>query len=194
MNFLQEHPRGATVGAIGIGIIVIAALYLLSVVNQPPASAGVTTAVTAGPPGASGQSADARSPALSGDGTSIGPDDYAAALGLGSGQTLEQVIPFDVDSDGASEAVVLVRGEGDGRPLDWYLFDTGGKTPLFEKKGVVQGELAVDGPRLVESEGVYAAEDDACCPSSFKRTYYVWKDGGLVVSSVVAQPAGAPAP
>lgn len=194
MNFLQDHPRGATVGAIGVGILVIVALYLLSIVNQAPPSNGTPT-TTVELPAAAGQAANDQYPPPSGADTSLEQHDFAATINLAAGQSLEQVFPYDADSDGVSEAVVLVRGEGDVRPLDWYLFDVGDDMLLlFERRGIVQGEVAIDGPRIVESEGIYSARDDACCPASFKRTYYVWKDGGLVASSVVAQPAGAPAP
>lgn len=197
MNFLQDHPRGATVGAIGVGILVIVALYLLSIVNQAPPSSDTPTTTTVELPAAAGQAANDQYPPpwRSISAGSLEQHDFAATLNLAAGQSLEQVFPYDVDSDGVSEAVVLVRGEGDGRPLDWYLFDVGDDMLLlFERRGIVQGEVAIDGPRIVESEGIYSARDDACCPASFKRTYYVWKDGGLVASSVVAQPAGAPSP
>jgi hypothetical protein len=60
---------------------------------------------------------------------------------------------------------------------------------LFERSGASQGELMIDGPRVVETEGVFAEGDQPCCPSSLKKTYYVWKSGSLVVSKVELQPA-----
>jgi hypothetical protein len=44
------------------------------------------------------------------------------------------------------------------------------------------------GPRLVESEGVYGEADPPCCPSSVKKAYYVWKADGLVVLKVELAP------
>lgn len=197
MNFLQEHPRLATAGAIVIAAGVVALLYALSLVNKPEPGSTTTagTAATILEP-VTPAAADGQGQPLGGPGDPLEQYDYAGLLDLSDGQALESIFTFDIDSDGTGEALVLVRGEGDGRPLDWYLFDAGGSQPslLFERKSVAQGEVAIDGPRIVETEAVYTGQDDACCPSSLKRTTFVWKDGGLVVASVVAQPPGAPAP
>ena len=106
---------------------------------------------------------------------------------------VENVLYLDVNSDGAQEAVVLVRGDGQSRPLDWrvYAMENGQPVQLFERTDVSQGELSVKGPSLVESEGVYAPGDPECCPSSAKRTYYVWKGDSFVVSRIEAAPSGS---
>ena len=106
---------------------------------------------------------------------------------------VENVMYLDINGDGAQEALLLVRGDGDKRPLDWrlYAMKNGRLAQLFDRTRVAQGGLSVKGAALVESEGVYAAGDPDCCPSSAKRTYYVWKGDGLVVSRIEATPPGA---
>jgi hypothetical protein len=112
---------------------------------------------------------------------------------LDEGKSVESVLFVDLNGDGLKEALVLVRGPGERRPLDWYYYALRGGQPakLFERLRVTVGELQVQGPRLVESEGVYLEGDADCCPSWIKHTYYVWKDGSLVVLKVEAAPAGA---
>lgn len=192
MNFFQKHTRLTTVGVILIAAAVFVTLYFLSLINKPSADSG-TTAETA--TAAEESSSETGGEGLS-DGAALEQYDFRGLLALGEGQQQEQVITVDIDGDGTLEALILVRNSGDRRPLDWYLFDAeeGSPVKLFERTGVAQGELTIDGPRVIESEGIYSPEDDACCPSNLKRTVYVWKDGALVVSSVVAQPAGAPVP
>ncbi len=105
---------------------------------------------------------------------------------------LENVLYLDINGDGSQEAVVLVRGDGDNRPLDWRIYGMKDGLPvqLFERTRVAQGDLSIKGSMVVEGEGVYAAGDRDCCPSSAKRTYYVWKGNGLVVSRIEATPPG----
>lgn len=198
MNILQRHPKAATAGAILIAVIVVMLLYLLSQLGQ-------TDEPEAGTTESAGEAAtNAGAGSTQYGGQAVGGGDGASGDGAGSqgavpagvvlseGQVLENSFDFDIDADGEVELFVLVRGGGDDRPLDWYLVDNGGQVILFQRQGVKQGELAVDGPRVVEAEGVFGPGDPDCCPSSFKRTYYVWRDGALAVSSVQVQPPGAP--
>ena len=115
------------------------------------------------------------------------------AAELADGEHLDDAIYFDINSDGTEEALLVARGAGDSRPLDWFLIGTrnGISVKLFERTRVAQGEVAFQGPMLVESEGVYSTGDAGCCPSGSKRTSYIWKGDGLVVSRIEAAPPGA---
>lgn len=120
-----------------------------------------------------------------------------AADELTGQKVLENVLYLDINGDGAEEALVMIRGEGENRPLDWRLYGTqngGAATVLFERSRLAQGEVSLQGPMLVESEGVYSAGDPDCCPSASKRTVYVWKSGGLVVSRIEAAPPATAGP
>lgn len=198
MNLLQEHPRAATAGAILIGVAVIALLYALSEINKAPVTTTTATGTVTEERGEAGSTAsseqyggpqgDASVPVVNGD--------YSDFLGVTAVQAQEATLDYDVDSDGMVEVLVLVRSEGEARLLDWYLIDNDSGEPvvLYERRGVVRGEITVDGPRIIEAEAVFAPGDEDCCPSQSKRTFYVWQDGSLVESRVEAAPAGAPAP
>ena len=98
---------------------------------------------------------------------------------------------MDINSDGEEEALILVRREGENRPLDLYLYKMKGDSVevIFRETGVAQGAATFQGPWLIVTEGIYASGDPLCCPSAVKRTYYVFKDGALVVSRVEAAPS-----
>ncbi len=128
--------------------------------------------------------------------------DAAAAAGLaevianlaGPGETVERTQLADIDGDGNPEALVSVRKPGEDRRLDWYLFRLQGEEApreLFSRKGVLQGEVEVAGPRIVESEGLYGEGDAPCCPSRTKHSFYAWERGALTLVSTEVSPAGA---
>ncbi|MFA5809839.1 MAG: hypothetical protein WC935_05835, partial [Thermoleophilia bacterium] len=118
--------------------------------------------------------------------------DFAALLAdeHASAQGVENKLFMDINGDGVEEALILVRGEGENHPLDLYLYKMKGDRAevIFRETGVAQGEATFQGPWLVVTEGVYSSGDPLCCPSSVKRTYYVFKDGALVVSKVETAP------
>ncbi|MFA5801665.1 MAG: hypothetical protein WC911_04225 [Thermoleophilia bacterium] len=183
----------ATVIVIFIAVAVGLFLYLLSSSAGPlPGSATVSSDAYA----AGSQLADSAG-AVSSDAADkdIRQADFAALLAdeHASAQGVENKLFMDIDSDGAQEALLLVRGDGENRPLDLYLYKVkdGRAEVIFRETGVAQGEATFQGPRLVVTEGVYAPGDPLCCPSSIKLTYYVFKDGALVVSKVEAAPSGA---
>ena len=183
-----------TAVAIVIAVAVIVMLYLLSTLNE--SSPQGTVATTGDGREAAGEAPGEEYGQNAGSGDSSAAIDLTGLVDLGEGQKLERSFDLDIDGDGSGETLVLVRGAGEYEPLDWYLLDTSSAGPavVFERKGISQGELAVDGPRIVETEGLYNAEDAPCCPSSLKRTIFVWKEGALVGTSVLAQPVGAPIP
>lgn len=197
LEYLQDHQKLATVISITVGAAVVVFLVLISGGNTPPSTgtSGYQSVIAHGQDGPvipASQGGDA-----SGGGTvsviqGIRQADLPGLVGeeTTGNWTIENTIFYDIDGDGAEEAIVLVRGVGESNPLDWrvYGMKNGEATVLFERTRVAQGEVAVQGPMLVETEGVYDDDDAACCPSSSKRTYYVWKSGGLVVSRVEAAP------
>lgn len=199
-NVFEEHPKTATVGAVIIAVAVVLLLWFLSTrapsagssSTQPVFAHGNSGPVATRPGGSSGADTTASETA---SGQSIGDVDFAALLAaqITGGRTLESVIYLDIDGNGDEEAVAAIRGTGDSRPLSWRLYGMKAAQVeiLYERTDVAQGEIRVDGPRLAESEGVFAEGDQPCCPSSLKRTFYVWKGSSLVVSHVESAPPGA---
>lgn len=171
-----------------IAVAVVLLLWFLSTraptggtSTQPVFAHGNEGPVLKTPGGASGQS--------------IREIDFTSLLSgeTSRGRALEGVIYVDIDADGTEEAVAAVRGTGEFNPLSWRLYGMkdGGVEVLYERTDLAQGGIKVDGPRIVESEGLYGDGDQPCCPSSLKRTFYVWKGGSLVVSRVETAPPGA---
>lgn len=200
MSYFEEHKAVATLISITIGVAAVAILYYLSTLDggdQPvPEDAysltigdGAGSGDGADGTGAAGAMADARP-------GEIQQVDFSqmAAPDIGDDQEIEGVLLVDVDGNGSQEAVLLVRGAGERRPLDWYLFGIDGATAsrLYERLAITQGELRVDGPMIVEQEAEYQAGDADCCPSRVKTNYYVWKDGSLQLSRSGASAPGAP--
>lgn len=201
LEYLQDHQKLATVISITVGIAVVVFLVLISGGNTPPTvgTSGYQSVIAHGQDGpvvpASQGSAGAADVTA---GTGIRQVDLPGLVGeeTTGNWKIENTIYFDIDGNGDEEAIVIVRGEGESNPLDWRLYGmkNGETTLLFERTRVAQGEVAVQGPMLVETEGVYSDGDAACCPSSTKRTYFVWKGGSLVVSRIEAAPPATAAP
>lgn len=187
---MQDHPKLTTAAVIAIAATVVLFLYFLS---TRPASVGSSTQ----PLYAHGNSgpvipAESMGIVTGAPAEGIRGTDFQSLLSeeLKGGATLEAVLFTDLSGDGTEEAVVLIRGPGESRPLDWRLYgDSAGITELlYDRSSVAQGEVEVQGPRLIESEGMFADGDEPCCPSAIKSTVYVWKGGGLVVSRVESAP------
>ncbi|MEK6535920.1 MAG: hypothetical protein AABZ63_00330 [Actinomycetota bacterium] len=202
-DFLQNHQKLATVIVIAFAVAVVVFLWLISDSNGP--SVGDSAYPPAGAHGQPGQAVTGGGspPAANGSATSGGLSirqvDFKGLAGdeLTGSQVLETVLYLDINSDGTEEALVMIRGEGENRPLDWRLYgmqNSNAATVLFERSRVVQGEVSVQGPMLVESEGIYSTGDPDCCPSASKRTIYVWKAGSLVVSRIEAAPPATAGP
>jgi hypothetical protein len=194
LNFFQNHRVISTLIALALAAAATALLFILSstadVVPRTDTSTQTSTAATGQYLDTDNQAAGAGSAVPDSDTLKMIED--ALAINAGSG-SIESTQYVDIDGDGSMETLVLVRGEGDARPLDWYLLKlSGGEVQkLFERTRVAQGGVRVDGPRIVEREGLYGPGDEACCPSEAIVTYYVWKEGGLVVSTVESSPASA---
>ncbi len=209
MSYFEEHKVVSTVISITIALAAVSLLfYLSSTANDtvPPAPGDQYTDT-----GRSGDGAgDGNGAADGGNGTDtddatvavqvtepgdIQQVDFSQMLApqIGEGQEIEGILLLDVDGNGTQEALLLVRGAGERRPLDWYLYGLDGGTALelYSRTGVPQGEVRLDGPRIAEQAAAYQPGDADCCPSQVATTFYVWKDGGLQVSKTEVSPAGA---
>lgn len=188
-NVLEEHPKVATVGVVLIAVAVILLLWILS--TQPPTPGTKNEIVAHSNNGPVIPPASSTRPYAQG----IEDVDFPSLLQdeTSGGRKLEDVVYTDIDGSGREEAVALIRGTGESNPLSWRLYGlkNGTVTVLYERTDIAQGELKVDGPRIVESEGLYAEGDQPCCPSAVTRTFYVWKGDSLVVSHVESAPPGA---
>ncbi|MFA6001346.1 MAG: hypothetical protein WC828_04440 [Thermoleophilia bacterium] len=109
----------------------------------------------------------------------IGKVDWKAEVGAKPMiRDVEEVQYHDFNGDGMDEALVLVRMEGSGAYLDYYIYalENGKPVKLFEKTSVSHGH--VDAGELpnsfVETTAAYAPGDPNCCPSQLKRTVYTW--------------------
>jgi len=107
-----------------------------------------------------------------------GSVDSPAAAQNGFVQT---VIYSDLNGDGSEDALVMVRDQGSGAYLDYYVYSyaSGAPAALFERRGVSHGqvELGKLPQSFVETEAVYLPTDPNCCPSSLKKTTYLWSAG-----------------
>lgn len=197
LEYLQDHKKIATVLSIAVAAAVVVFLVLISGGNTPPTTgtsgfAPVIAHGNDGPvvPASQGGPADTGATAAGIQG--IRQAELPGLVGeeAGGDRTIEDTIFVDIDGDGDEEAIILVRGAGESSPLDWraYGMKNGEASLLFERTGVARGEVAVQGPMLMETEGVYNDGDAACCPTNTRRTYYVWKGGTLVVSGVETAP------
>lgn len=195
-NVLEEHPKTATIGVVLIAAAVVLLLWFLSTrastlpSKEPILAHGNEGPVVSSPGGLPGDSATAANYTQG-----IQQVDFDSVLAgeIAAGRKLENVIYVDINADGTDEAIAAIRGTDASRPLSWRLYGMkdGQVEILFERTDIAQGELQVEGPRVIESEGMYAESDQPCCPSSVKRTYYVWKGDTLVVSRVESAPPGA---
>lgn len=111
---------------------------------------------------------------------------------------VEDVVYGDLDGDGYDDALVLVRLEGSGAYLDYYVYTYRGESlvQLFAKTGVERGRVEPAAlPRsFVETTPVYAPGDPNCCPSELQLTTYTWSAsaGAFVETSVETVPNPAP--
>lgn len=198
MKLLQEHPLAAAVAALLIVAVAVSGYLMLSagLETDEQTSTGTTaTGIDSVQPATDGNGAATGNSA--GSGTVTGRSPGADVEGLLGGEVEKlPALQGDINGDGEMETVILGRGAGETKPLDWFLVGSGGDgaTVLFSREGVVHGEVTIDGPRIVEVEAVYGPGDEPCCPAALKKTIYVWRDDGLVVSRIEAVPGGAPAP
>ncbi|MBE0428559.1 MAG: hypothetical protein IBX61_01650 [Thermoleophilia bacterium] len=192
-DLMQNHPKITTLAMIGLASLVVLFLYYLSI-QEPslPSSSEPIIAHGRSGPVATGEGigSGAGSPSFFPQG--IRDLDFESLLddAVSGGWILENVIYTDIDGNGTEEAVVLLRGKGDSRPLNWSLYGLRGDLVelFYERSNVAHGELTAAGPQLVEREGVFAEGDAPCCPSSMKETHYVWKGDWLVVSRIETGP------
>lgn len=93
---------------------------------------------------------------------------------------VEKVIYADLTGDRREQAIVMVRLEGSGAFIDYYVFslDGGELLSLFEKSGVELGDIEL-GPlprSFTETTSEYGPGDPNCCPGMLKKTTYQWSE------------------
>lgn len=201
MSFFEEHKLLATAISVSIALAAVVLLYYLSTLSDddvPAPQDEYSTTISAGSAvadGAGGGGEDGAAAAAATGPGDIQQVDFSQMLApdIGENQVIEGVLLLDVDGNGSQEALLLVRGPGERRPLDWYLFGLENNTAvrLYERLAVAQGEIRIDGPRIVEQEAEYQQGDADCCPSQAVTNYYVWKNENLQLSKTEATPAGA---
>jgi len=52
----------------------------------------------------------------------------------------------------------------------------------------------VEDGQLVTTEGIYAADDPLCCPSTLRHRFYRWDGAALVVESEADEAQATPQP
>lgn len=203
MSYFEEHKLISTVVTISIALAAVALLFYLSssaddTVPTAPQDEYSLPGSSQEDDGEAGAAPQARGSTLALEVTEPGDIqqvDFSQMLApeIGPGQEIEGILLLDADANGSQEALLLVRGPGERRPLDWYLYGLDGSTAvkLFGRSDIAQGEVRLDGPRIVEQEAAYQPGDPDCCPSRVTTTYYVWKDGSLQASKTEVSPAGA---
>ncbi|MHB8858368.1 MAG: hypothetical protein ACYC6Z_02640 [Thermoleophilia bacterium] len=90
---------------------------------------------------------------------------------------VESVLYQDLNGDGNEEALVLVRQQGSGAYLAYYVYtmEAGAPEKLFERLDVSHGKVELGtGGSFVETEPVYGPQDPNCCPGNLKVTTYTW--------------------
>lgn len=109
---------------------------------------------------------------------------------------VESVIYADLTGDGKEDALVLVRQQGSGAYLDYYVYDleAGAPVMLFERLEVSHGEVQLGNLPLSfeETEAVFGPNDPNCCPGSLRKTVYTWSASAkmFVETTVETVPAG----
>lgn len=109
---------------------------------------------------------------------------------------VESVIYADLTGDGQEDALVLVRQQGSGAFLDYYIYDleAGAPVMLFERQGVSHGEVKLGNLPLSfeETEAVYGPNDPNCCPGNLRKTVYTWSASAKVFVETTMETVPAP--
>lgn len=119
----------------------------------------------------------------------------------GAARVDESLIVYaDLTGDGIEEAVVPITLGGRAGQAGFVVLkldagSVGNVKGIFSElasPGTGQVSLAVDGGRLVESQGVPGPDDPECCPSELRVTTFAWNGTALVVESseTIPNPAG----
>ena len=181
----------AVAGAIVLGVRAFggdkpAPLSVTSAETTSTAAAPVDSPITRTPAPATSAEADT-STGVSQAVLGIRQVDWPSVTGAAAGATaqgaaktgfVESVLYRDLNGDGAEEALVLVRQQGSGQYLNYYVYAMGANGPvaLFERRDILHGkvELGPQAGAFTESEPVYGPQDPNCCPSNVKVTSYAW--------------------
>lgn len=202
ISFLSRHvpglPRAALAAFAASALAASVVLAAPGCGNGEPAPTTTVIKTVTGETG-TGTSMRDRTSAQdrTGSRTSAGTDDIRAVdwrAQIGTQPLLrdvENVIYADLTGDGREDALVLVRLEGSGAYLDYYVFtlEGGEVVMLFEKLQVSHGQVEL-GPQpqnFVETTAVYGPDDPNCCPSNLMRTTYAWSASARVFTQVTVE-------
>ncbi len=117
------------------------------------------------------------------------PDLVAFASTTGGVINLKEAQYADLTGDRSDEAIVAISSSGTFGNLGYFVVTLTDGWPAIiwqaisspsSRNGI---DLRIENGGLVETMGVYGAEDPSCCPSLLQRTHYVWTGVQFAVSS-----------
>ena len=102
-----------------------------------------------------------------------------------------EAVVGDATGDGSDDLLIQEATGGSGACGNWRVIDLAAATERWERTLCdARVDLHVDPVGIALNEAVYAPEDPHCCPSEFRTTVLVYKDGrGFVKDSVQSTPA-----
>ena len=102
-----------------------------------------------------------------------------------------EAVVGDATGDGSDDLLIQEATGGSGACGNWSVIDLAAATERWERTLCdARVDLHVDPVGIALNEAVYAPEDPHCCPSEFRTTVLVYKDGrGFVKDSVQSTPA-----
>ncbi len=101
-----------------------------------------------------------------------------------------QGVTGDATGDGSDDLLLLAATGGSGACGTWRVIDLAAAEQRWSKTLCdAQVDLHADPAGLAINEAVYGPEDPHCCPSAFRTTVLVYRDGGFVKDSVRSTPA-----
>jgi hypothetical protein len=95
----------------------------------------------------------------------------------------------DVTADGRDEALVSVASGGTFGDLGYFVVTLNDGWPEVIRQATADPSsrhglnVQVENGLIVETSGIYGPEDPNCCPSSLKKTYYVWDGQDFQISA-----------
>jgi hypothetical protein len=95
----------------------------------------------------------------------------------------------DVTADGRDEALVSVASGGTFGNLGYFVVTLNDGWPEVIRQATVDRSsrhglnVQVENGLIVETSGIYGPEDPNCCPSSLRKTYYVWDGHEFQISA-----------
>jgi hypothetical protein len=116
--------------------------------------------------------------------------DVRSVIAATGGAYLQSEVTYaDLTGDGVDEAIVRIDSGGTMGDIAFLVLTPDGaatktllkQTPSGDSAGLV---VAVEGGQLVMTQPVYGPDDPNCCPTSLKKTTFMWNGTALVVDSI----------